>query len=705
MKTGMICALATTALAAAAWTDVAKADDGEQDGVIMVTAERAVTATKSDTPLVETPQAISVVTAELFRERGALNLQETLRYSAGVTGEAYGLDTRNDASVVRGLTPVQFLDGMRTLYTFAPFARTAVDTLSRVEVLRGPSSVLYGQATNGGIINSVSKRPAFQTGGSARIEYGSWDRVQGMVDLTGPLDAGGTLAGRVVAVVRDANQQTRLIKDNRVLVQPSLTWRPGSDTEVTLIGLYQRDRAASSQQFLPVVSAIDAPNDARRLSSRTFLGDRDYDTLRQRTMSATLIVDQRVSDLLSLSARARYIDAKATFRELYPDVYSNPTNPFIDGTAETGRTLNRFAFQTKPHGKVFTSDVNARLTFQTGPFTHQLLIGVDYSNYFERTLSASGGSAFTPGITPIDAYAPDNRGVAADVLPYARLPNQRNTQLGVYIQDQIRYADRVTLVVGARHDRARSKTQGTAGVVDTAWTFKAGLIGEVGHGISPYISYSEAFQPVLGINPRTSQPYIPTRGRQYEGGVKWQPRRGILLTAAYYDIVERNRPTNDPADPINIFQTGEVTSKGFEVEGAFDLPGNVQLTAAYSKNNARVSESLYRYEEGERVNDVPRDQASLWAVKGVQIGADTLLRLGAGVRYIGNTRSTGPTSAITTPSYTLVDALLSVDWDRWTAAVNATNLFDKSYFTACRTFGDCFSGNRRYVVASLGYRF
>ena len=92
-------------------------------------------------------------------------------------------------------------------------------------------------------------------------------------------------------------------------------------------------------------------------------------------------------------------------------------------------------------------------------------------------------------------------------------------------------------------------------------------------------------------------------------------------------------------------------------------------------------------------------------MKAVPLGADALLRIGAGVRHIGNTRSTGPTSAITTPSYTLVDALVSVDWNRWTAAVNASNLFDKSYFTACRTFGDCFSGNRRYVVASLGYRF
>lgn len=702
----MIRTFTSAAVAALAFASSAAAQSGpvEVDDVV-VTAQRAVTATKSDTPIVETPQAISVVTEELFRSRGALNLQETLRYTAGVTGEAYGLDTRNDASAVRGLAPVQFVDGMRTVYTFAPFARTAVDTLERVEVLRGPSSVLYGQATNGGIINSVSKRPGFEREGVVRLEYGSWDRKQAALDMTGPIDAAGTVAARLVGVVRDANQQTRLIDDDRVLLAPSLTWRPGPDTAVTLIGLYQRDRSASSQQFLPLVATVLAPNDERRVSARTFLGDEEYDTLRQRTASATVIVDHRVSNLLTLSGRARYTDAKATFRELYPDVYSNPANPFIDGTATTGQTLHRFAFQTKPHAKIFTSDVNAKLEFETGPFGHTVLAGVDYSHYHERTLSASGGSAFTPGITPVNLYNPNNHGVPADVLPYARLPNQTNTQLGVYVQDQIRYADRVTLVAGVRRDRARSKTQGVDAVVDKAWTYKVGVIGELLPGVSPYVSYSEAFQPVSGINPRTGQAYVPTRGRQYEGGVKWQPRRGVLLTATYYDIVETNRPTNDPADPINVFQTGKVTSKGFELEGAFELPGDVQLTAAYSHNNARVAESLYTYEEGEPVNDLPRDQASVWGMKTFALRHDAALRVGAGVRYIGETRSTGPTTVITSPSYTLVDALVAVDWDRWTVALNASNLFDKTYFTACRTFGDCFVGNRGYVVGSLSYRF
>src|SRR3546814_6101012 len=104
---------------------------------------------------------------------------------------------------------------------------------------------------------------------------------------------------------------------------------------------------------------------------------------------------------------------------------------------------------------------------------------------------------------------------------------------------------------------AVSETEGSPDKVDKAWTFKVGLIGELGWGISPYISYSEAFQPVAGLN-RNGVPFIPTRGRQYDGGIKWQPQRGMLLTATYYDIVEANRPTNDPANPLDTYQTGEI---------------------------------------------------------------------------------------------------------------------------------------------------
>jgi iron complex outermembrane receptor protein len=170
-------------------------------------------------------------------------------------------------------------------------------------------------------------------------------------------------------------------------------------------------------------------------------------------------------------------------------------------------------------------------------------------------------------------------------------------------------------------------------------------------------------------------------------------------------VVESNRPTNDPLDPINVFQTGEIASKGFELEAAVSLPGNFELTAAYSYNDAKVAESLFAPEVGLRLSDVPQHMASAWGVKTFPLREGAALRLGGGVRYIGDTVSTGTAMTLETPGYTLFDALAALDWDRWTLAINATNLFDKTYYAPCRAFGDCFTGNRRYVVGSLSVRF
>src|SRR3546814_479213 len=220
-RLGVLACAAIAATPASAQEATSAGDLAEHD--IVVTAGRAVTATKTDTPIVETPQAISVVPAELFLDRGARNVQETLRYSAGVTAEAFGLDTRSDTISVRGLDPVQYQDGMRKNYNFSPIPRIDVHTLDRVEVLRGPSSVLYGQGANGGIINIVSKTPLFETQGEVAVQYGSFDRKQAHLDITGPLDEAGNIAGRLIALVRDANHQPDVPRHDQLVVHPPPT--------------------------------------------------------------------------------------------------------------------------------------------------------------------------------------------------------------------------------------------------------------------------------------------------------------------------------------------------------------------------------------------------------------------------------------------------------------------------------------------------
>jgi iron complex outermembrane receptor protein len=691
-KTLLLATAGALLLALPAAAATTGASDGQREEVVVI-AKRAVTATKTDTKLTETPQAISVVTAAQFTDRGAVNFQDTLRYSAGVRAESYGLDTRFDGEFVRGFDPVQYLDGMMRLFGYNLIPRADIYTLERVEVLRGPSSVLYGQGSVAGLINLVSKRPTFGAPtGEIAVQYGTYNRKQLQFDVSGALNDAGTLAGRLTGLVRDSDMQTDHVPDDRKMLSPSLSWRPDDDTEITFIGLFQKDKTASSQQFLPVVATLDAAP-GRRLPDNRFLGEPDVDRLESQQTAGTLLLNHRFTDAVTLNSRVRYMNARTDFYEIYPDVYSNPDNPFIDANR---RVLDRFIYYTKPRVRALTTDNNLQFDFVTGAFTHKLLAGVDYLRFRQES---SGASDLT---TPIDAYDPVYGNYT--VPDASDDPDQRQSQLGFYLQDQIRYAERVSLVLGARRDRATSDVEGSPQQVDHATTYRAGIIVDAGAGFSPYFSYSQSFLPVAGLD-FYNQPFKPERGRQYEAGVKWQPDTDTLVTVAAFDILNTNRQTNDPNNVINTVQTGAVVWRGFEIEASRAVAENFYVIAAYSYTNAKVTKSNFAPEVDAQLNDVPKQLASIWGVKTLPLDGGLALRVGAGVRYIGPTYSTGATSVVRTPGYALVDALLGFDWQQWALSINAANLIDRHYYAPCRNFGDCFIGNRRTLIGTLAYRF
>lgn len=683
--------IAVFASAPASAQDAAEREAKRLDAVVVV-ADRASTATKTDTRLIETPQAISVITAEQAADRGVQNLQEILRYSAGAVAEAYGLDTRSDGSMVRGFSPVSFLDGLTRQVGSSLVPRPEIYTLERAELLRGPSSMLYGAGGSGGVLNLVSKRPQFQRAGEVGLSYGTNQRKQLQFDLTGPLNDAGTVAGRIVGVARDANQQTDRMPDDRLVLAPSITWRMSDATQVSVLAVLQKDESGSSQQFLPVVSTLRAPP-GRRLPSNRFLGEPDADRLDSRQSSATVLFEHAFSDALKLNSSLRYSKSRTDFTEIYPDVYSNPDNPFLDAD---GRVLARFAYINNPRIDTLTSDNSLQVDFATGAMRHTVLAGIDYLRFRQTAMTGSGAT------TPIDAYAP----VYGDyTLPeLAPQPRQDQSQLGVYVQDQIRWGERVTAVLGARRDRARTQVGEQARIEDFATSYRAGLIVDAGHGFSPYVSYSESFLPIGSLD-FFSQPFKPQEGRQYEVGLKWQPREQILVTLALYDIREKNRQTNDPENVLNSVQTGEVSAKGVELEAMHTLPNDFYVTASYSYNDAQVARSNFAPEVDRQLADVPKQLASVWGVKQFDWGDSGRIRLGLGARHVGSTVSIGGNGNLRTPAYDLADALVSFDLPQWSFTVNVTNLADKPYYAPCRAFGDCFTGNGRNVTGTVTYRF
>ncbi|WP_158601727.1 TonB-dependent siderophore receptor [Solilutibacter pythonis] len=659
---------------------------------VTVVAQRAGIATKTDTPLNRIPQSVSVISADLARSRGADTLQDMLRYSAGVTAEPYGLDPRADGFFVRGLDAQQTLDGFRRLYNYSPVPRVDVFAIDRVEILRGPASVLYGQGTAGGLVNAVSKRPRAQPGAEMSVRLGSFSHRELRMDATGELNTSGTLTGRMVAVARDAELPTRGLPNDRQLLAPSLEWQVGERTRLTWLGLVQRDNSASAQQFLPV-AAVRGWRGKPLDDVRLFVGDRAHDRLNARQVMNTLLAEHDFDGGWSLSAKVRDSLSRTDFVQIYADSFSNPLDPFLDSAR---RVVGRYYYGVRPVMRSQQADVTVRGQMGTGVIEHDLLFGVDYARFRQHGETASGKT------TPIDLDAPVSTGVVA--LPYKASPRQRSRQLGVYAQDQMRFGERFTWVLGARHDQVAILTEGSPDTRQNATTWRTGLVYEVAPGLSPYIGYSESFTPVQGVDVY-GKPYQPLRGEQFEAGVKWMPSRRLALTLAGFRMEERNRMTNDPNNIANSIQTGRVRSRGGEVELLYSGAHGWSATASAGYHDVTVIESNYGYERGRQLADVPRYQGALWLDKRTDLAAGGWLSLGGGARRVGPTTSWSARGALPTPGYTLYDLRMEYGREAFFARINLNNVTNKQYFAPCRMLGDCFSGMPRTLMTEVGLRF
>lgn len=702
----MGCALAYAPAVLAQEGEAGESQDTTEDTITIV-GTRAVAATKTETPLVEVPQSISVVTADEFRDRAAVDLQDVYRYSAGVA-PATSVDSRGDFIVSRGFDAAQYLDGLKRMPDFIYGARLENFTLSRAEVLRGPSSVLYGAGGPGGVLNGVSKTPQFEFGGEVGFVFGTDNRLQVQADITGEL--AGNVAGRAVFLAREGESQWGT-PDDRLVINPSITWQPGPDTEITFIALYQDD-TQGSLGYVPLSKSLLAPNESERIDFNFFQGEPGFNGMDTTWTSGTLLFEHSFSPNLTFRSATRYAEMDTDYREIYSDLsdggYVAYVSPF-DDAAET--LLQREFYVNLEESQVFNSDNHIRFDAGTGPFEHQILVGLDYT-WFDQTknegFSCDGYAGFfgchaggSP--PPINIYDPQ---YGADIdFGYTNYLEYNSTQLGVYVQDQISFNDRVHVLLGMRRDRATSERNGVEELEQTAWSFRGGVIAEAGAGFSPYFSYSESFLPVPGGD-FFGNPFEPREARQYEGGVKWEPMRGALVSLSYFDIEEDNFVSQDPNNIQNFIQGGSVGSEGIELEAIFRL-GDLDFTASYSHVEAEVLTSSQNLTAGDRIADIPEDTASVWAVQTFNLGEGWTVRAGGGVRYIGDRIDTSQN--FITPSETLVDAMVSASYEDWVFSVNASNVFNTEYYATCGLSsppdGYCVAAKDRTVLASITRRF
>lgn len=653
-------------------------------------ARRSATATKTDTPLEETPQSVSVITPDRMRDQGVQTVQDALRYSAGVRGETYGLDSRGDWSTIRGSDPVLFLDGMQQSFGYYASSRSDPFTLERIEVLKGPSSVLYGQGTVGGIVNLVSKRPLDEAQGEFQAQYGSFARKQLAADVTGPINHDKSLLYRVIAIGRDSDIQVDHVPDDRYVLMPSLTWRPNAATEWTLLANFQKDETGSSTQFLPHAGTVlPAPGGLPKIPIDVFMSEPGFDEYNTEQAALTSLFSYELNDIWTLRQNLRYSASEVSYQTIYPQ---------FPPALQPNGDIDRVYWVARPDLDYLTLDHQAQAKFGSDRLEQTLLFGVDYQHAVTNRSWAYGAAGILNLYNPVyGSFTPPS----AD--QFFNDPENTVEQIGVYAQDQLTFDRHWIAVLGLRSDRAENESEGSPTQSDDAITGRIALMYKAGNGVSPYVSYAESFQPIIGLDAYGRQ-FEPLEGEQIEVGVKYQPDgERSFVTAAFYDLREKNRQTPDPVNPMNQIQAGETQARGLELEAVLEVNPRWDLIGNYSYTDTEVLKGTPGYDDGKRLPSVPDHMASLWSQHRFSMGDVSGFRAGVGVRYVGD--SWDGADNLKTPSYTLFDAMIGYDTGSWSFALNGNNLEDETYYTTCLARGDCFIGTRRSVVATVSYRY
>lgn len=678
---------------------------GPVDGYV---AKATTTGSKSATPITEIPQSVSVIGRDELDDRGVVNkVDEALRYTPGVTAEPFGTDADTDWFYIRGFDATQtgvFLDGL-TLFSFG-FGGFQIDPfmLERVEVLKGPASVLYGGANPGGIINLISKRPLDEPLYYTEIGINSEGNAFTGFDINDKLTDDGTIRYRVTGKVAGGDTYTDFSNDLRGVIIPQITYAPDDATSLTVYGVLQGlDQVHVGNGFLPYVgTVVDAP--FGKIDRDAFYGEPDLDT------------GTYVQQMIGYEARHELESGwSLTQNARYSHLYKHEAGPYTFGWvggAPTGPDylLNRIGFEATSKVDTFAIDNRAENKFDLGGANHSFLAGLDYKYYRLDHIQACCGATPISATDPVYGVPQNPNFVYLDQVV-------RQQQVGVYVQDQIRFGGGWLVTLNGRYDYVDTVSKAVVGTSfdsnDGALSGRAGLAYEFDNGVTPYVSVATFFNPLVGtrttdpsdpLNPAKLAALQPEDGHQYEAGVKYEPTFvDGLFTASVFQITKQNVSVPVPGFFVNA-QLGEVQSTGFELEGKVNINNDWKVIGAFSYTDLEVTEELDASLIGKSPVIVPETQASLWLDYTVPSGALEGLSVGAGVRYQGESWADAANTR-KVPSAALVDAAIRYEKNDWAASLNVSNLFDKEYVKGCQGLSVCGYGESRTLTLKLSKKW
>lgn len=652
-------------------------------------AKRSATGTKTDTPIIETPQSISVLGAREIEAKGAVTLVDALAQTAGVQASSWGFDLRDQDWIgLRGFdawNTSSFRDGLpQTVGITFLGVPTEVYGLERIEVLRGPTSVLFGKGDAGGIVNRVSKVANAGVTREIGVQVGNHGRKQVAADIGGALDEAGELNWRLVGLTLDTNSQEKYPDGTdtyrkRQYLAPSLRWRPSARTSLVVQAEVLRDDASDDVGYIETA-------DGR--PTRLKEGDPKFSRIRTDSDAIGWQLEHAFDSGWTLHHKLRY--AKRDMDKHH-----------IVSWYDDSTTLARQARHDVESVDEIAVDTSIQRTFAADIATHTLLAGVDWDDAHADWRRWRDMTSSLDVTNPVYGVA-----IAEPTTPAANTV-VTSRQLGLYVQDQMKFGPHWGLTVGARHDRVRtvnddrfntSRTTQT----DHATTGRIGLNYLLGNGWAPYVSWATAFVPNLGVD-GNGQAFEPSRSRQFELGAKYIPDNApVSFTAALFDLEKDNVVSYDPStwEPRQI---GRVRSRGVELEAKADLSRRLRITAAYTRLDVEVLASADTGEVGKTPILIPQQSASLWLDQALSGDVDRGLVASLGLRHTGKRWNDTSNTSSESP-VTVVDAAVRYDNGPWRMALNVTNLFNKRYL-ASRAWDSYHDAPRRGILLSAKYRF
>ncbi|WP_414545458.1 TonB-dependent siderophore receptor [Nostoc sp. CCY0012] len=619
--------------------------------------------TRTDTLIRDIPQTIQVVPEEVIRDQRVTRLRDALLNVGGVVQDG-GFGGTVDQLGIRGFFGGGILvDGFKD--GRGGIRETA--NVERIEVLKGPASVLYGGVEPGGVINLVTKQPLRDPYYNAEFSVGSFSTFRPSIDISGPINPDRTLLYRINSVYetsdgfRDFNQDIQ-----RFFISPTLKWEIGQATNLTFQFDYLNDERPFDRGFLAFGDGIlDIP-------LKRILGEPD-DVSKVEEIGFSYRLEHDFNDNWKI---------RNAFRYLSSDTFDYRAEPVSFN--ETTGILSRNFRSNDDYGETYTLQTDVVGKFTIGSINHTLLFGIDLA----RNTSGGTQSRLPGGLTPsIDVFNPVYNAIPRpgldELTDVVRNSQNRNDSLGIFLQDQIAFAENLKFLVGGRLDIVDQKSinflnDSESSQYDTAITPRLGIVYQPIEPISLYASYSQSFQPNFGTSVDGSV-LEPERGTQYEVGVKSEFFDGRLAaTLAAYHITKSNIATTDPANPDFSIPIGKQRNQGIELNVAGQIQRGWNVIASYSYIDAEITESNDGL-AGNRPPNVPFNTASLWTTYQLQSGDLRGLGFGLGLFYVGD-RLGDTDNTYTIPSYLRTDAAIFYQRDNWRAGINIQNLLNEKYF-------------------------